>query len=143
MNVRSAILKDLATGHKSLDDLLKLNYLDRRITRTLTRMIRHKRIEEYEGVYALKGQLVKTNIVTHATTIDLESKAVVDQLTEAVDNNKIDREALLGVLDNSVKDIVPVMKTLSKEEILILKEAEIAGKTRKSLMAAIKKQLED
>ena len=141
MNVRSAILNSLADGQKSLTELLKLDYLDRLITRTLNRMARHNRIEEHDGVYALIGKLVKPNkpveVVEVVQVTDVSAEEAMNMLADAIEN--VDRTELLNVLDQSVKNVVLTMKTMSMEDILILKKAEQAGKTRKSLIAAIEK----
>lgn len=43
MNVRSAILQRLESDQATLEQLLELDYLDRLITRTLTRMVRQNK----------------------------------------------------------------------------------------------------
>ncbi len=140
MNVRSAILNSLADGQKSLTELLKLDYLDRLITRTLNRMARHNRIEEHDGVYALIGKLVKPNKpVEVVEVVQVSAEEAMNMLADAIENGEVDRTELLNVLDQSVKNVVLTMKTMSMEDILILKKAEQAGKTRKSLIAAIEK----
>ena len=69
MNVRSAILKRLEARQMSEAELLKLDFLDRLIKRTLARMVRNGRLEEYEGVYSLPNKMVKTNVVTHGSPL--------------------------------------------------------------------------
>ena len=154
MNVRSAILQRLESGQATLEQLLELDYLDRLITRTLTRMVRHERLEEYGGVYALIGQFkgapVKAAppapvvIPTPSSPftpapVERGFDEVVEQVFEVLEDVKDDS---MELLDNTVKYIVTILPTLELAEVASLKEAELAGKARKSLITAMKK-LED
>ena len=153
MNVRSAILKRLEARQMSEAELLKLDFLDRLIKRTLARMVRNGRLEEYEGVYSLPNKMVKTNVVTHAVTIDIpvveevvdpiNGVEVLEQLSETLTSmSDAEREQLVKILNKPVKDVVMAMPAYTTAELDILKGAELIGKARKSLVAAFEK-LED
>jgi hypothetical protein len=143
MNVRSAILQRLESGQATLEQLLELDYLDRLITRTLTRMVRHERLEEHGGEYALIGQFkgvkaapVKVAPAVKASPFTPVEKGLVEEVFGVLEEVKDDSMALL---DNTVKYIVAILPTLELAEIGALKDAERDGKARKSLIAAIEK----
>ena len=160
MNIRSAILQRLESGQATLEQLLELDYLDRLITRTLTRMVRHARLEEYGGVYALIGQYkgpppphpevkaapapvkVAPAPVSPFTPAPVEEvversfEEEVEKVFEVLEEVKDDSMALL---DNTVKHIISILPTLELAEVAALKESELAGKARKSLITAMKK----
>lgn len=149
MNVRSAILQRLESDQATLEQLLELDYLDRLITRTLTRMVRHERLEEHGGVYALIGQYkgappahvpvapkAKVPPSPFTPAVERGFKEEVEKVFEVLEEVKDDSMTLL---DNTVKHIVAILPTLKLAEIGALKDAERAGKARKSLIAAIEK----
>jgi len=157
MNVRRAILQRLEASQATLDQLLELDYLDRLITRTLKRMVRHERITERDGVYAIFERLV----VVEAPVVVVESVVVVEPVVveepvtpapkpspftpaplEVVEKSFALEEVKndsMALLDNTVKYIVALLPTLGLAEIGALKDAELAGKARKSLITAMNK----
>ena len=164
MNVRSAILQRLESGQATLEQLLELDYLDRLITRTLTRMVRHDRLEEYGGVYALIGQfkgpkpaavkatpvkvvpapvvkVVPTHVspFTPAPVEEVVERGFEEQLDEVFEIMEDIKDDSLDLLNDTVKNIVALLPTLELAKVASLKEAELAGKARKGVIAAIEK----